>query len=380
MKKRSVIRSIAVVLTLVMMAGPMAAVPAFAKTNKHEEQESQTMNSEYLLPDADKHYIKESDISWMTDTELLLARNEFYARHGRKFDTKFIRKYFESQGWYKGKVKPANFSPLSFNKYEVANIDYILLYERLRAALRQQKKKNKKGERGLIVTGPSSDSLKKYGEVLRAYSGSETADSAAPPAFDIGGTEAARDSSVEIGYCYMDLDGDENPELLVGPTQAQVYGEGAVFGIYTLRDNVPVEVAVSDENGMYYICADGSVRREKTLENGTWEAEYYHLAVDELVLVNVLMMDESRDPDAPWFAANRLSGLAVMDSPDGTMITASPEGTPAAARTEVEMSFQDAEGLGKVDPKKMEHLTSAEAIALRTSYASDDIEFTPVGE
>ena len=147
------IRLISAVVVLVVAAGFLTAPASAKKKNKgsQKEHESQTMNSIYLLPDANTYYISESEISWMTDNELLLARNEFYARRGRKFDTKFIKDYFKAQGWYKGKIKAQNFSPAVFNKYEQANIDYIRAYERMRAILRMQRKQKPKGKRRLIA-------------------------------------------------------------------------------------------------------------------------------------------------------------------------------------------------------------------------------------
>lgn len=53
---------------------------------------------------------------------LRLARNEFYARHGRKFTDPELQKYFNKQPWYKGTVEPEDFDESVFNKYEKKNI------------------------------------------------------------------------------------------------------------------------------------------------------------------------------------------------------------------------------------------------------------------
>jgi hypothetical protein len=58
----------------------------------------------------------------------------------------------------------------------------------------------------------------------------------------------------------MDLDDDGNEELLIGPTDPQLYGEGAVFEIYMMEDGIPVEIASSDEDCIYYICEDKTIR------------------------------------------------------------------------------------------------------------------------
>ena len=85
--------------------------------------------SAYLLPKATKRYITKDDLRGFDDTLLQLARNEFYARHGRIFITPYLRDYFEKQSWYHGRIKAKKFSESVFNKYEDANIALILRYE-----------------------------------------------------------------------------------------------------------------------------------------------------------------------------------------------------------------------------------------------------------
>ena len=116
------------------------------------------MNSTYLLPDSDTYYITEADISWMDDNELMLARNEFYARKGRKFVTKSIREYFERQGWYHGTIEPDAFSPDLFNRYEQANVDFIVAYENKR----QQKKQASSQEVTVLQQLPPSTETDEY--------------------------------------------------------------------------------------------------------------------------------------------------------------------------------------------------------------------------
>jgi len=58
--------------------------------------------------------------------ELRILREEFYARHGKKFDAPGIRDYFNWRDWY----KPAkNQSAIKLNKIEQQNIDLITAYE-----------------------------------------------------------------------------------------------------------------------------------------------------------------------------------------------------------------------------------------------------------
>ena len=86
-------------------------------------------SSRYLLPDSDRRYMTEADLSPLSWERLCLARNEIYARHGRIFITKAISDYFESQDWYSGTIPGAQFSESVLNAYESANVNFIMQYE-----------------------------------------------------------------------------------------------------------------------------------------------------------------------------------------------------------------------------------------------------------
>ena len=45
------------------------------------EQQSYSYNSEYILPNSNSTYLTESDLSYLSDTQIDLAKNELYARH-----------------------------------------------------------------------------------------------------------------------------------------------------------------------------------------------------------------------------------------------------------------------------------------------------------
>ena len=58
--------------------------------------------------------------------ELRILREEFYARHGKKFDEPGIRDYFNWRDWY----KPAkNQATIKLNKIEQQNVDLLARYE-----------------------------------------------------------------------------------------------------------------------------------------------------------------------------------------------------------------------------------------------------------
>ena len=82
-------------------------------------------DSSYVISGSDSRYIDFSDIAGMNADTLRKARNEIYARRGRRFKDKSLQKYFESKSWYRGIYDPADFNEKVFNKYEKANISFI---------------------------------------------------------------------------------------------------------------------------------------------------------------------------------------------------------------------------------------------------------------
>jgi hypothetical protein len=85
---------------------------------------------EYLLPDSDSRYLTEEDLDRLNPDELRIARNEIYARHGRKFSDPDLQAYFDSKSWYYGTVDPKKFDEKTLNEYETYNRDFIVKYEK----------------------------------------------------------------------------------------------------------------------------------------------------------------------------------------------------------------------------------------------------------
>ena len=83
-----------------------------------------------MLVGSDTRYISESELKNLTKEEVRIARNEIYARHGRKFDDKTLSNYFKQFDWYKPKIDPEDFKESMLNTYEVANRDLIIQYEK----------------------------------------------------------------------------------------------------------------------------------------------------------------------------------------------------------------------------------------------------------
>lgn len=82
--------------------------------------------SEYLYP-SDRQYITTDELDLYTHEEIVLIRNEIYARHGYIFQTTDIQNYFASKSWY---YPNSNYDESLLNSIEKANIDTIVEYEK----------------------------------------------------------------------------------------------------------------------------------------------------------------------------------------------------------------------------------------------------------
>lgn len=66
----------------------------------------------------------------MSAEECKLARNEIYARHGRKFNDEELQAYFDACDWYEGTIEPDDFQESILSETEIANKDVIVEYEK----------------------------------------------------------------------------------------------------------------------------------------------------------------------------------------------------------------------------------------------------------
>lgn len=98
-----------------------------------DTQEETPSTAEYVIPDSDSRYITEEDLNKLSEYEVLLARNEIYARHGRIFNNEELNEYFTSKSWYNPTVAGADFTEeyaaSVFNEFEITNITTIVQYE-----------------------------------------------------------------------------------------------------------------------------------------------------------------------------------------------------------------------------------------------------------
>ena len=79
----------------------------------------------FLLPEADERAYSLDELRRMPAQVLAYARNEIFARHGRKFKSKELRKYFKERPWYEATVPASEFDDSVLNDYEWKNLKRI---------------------------------------------------------------------------------------------------------------------------------------------------------------------------------------------------------------------------------------------------------------
>ncbi len=100
--------------------------------NKTTAKQNTAKNDYYIIPGSDSRYLNYNDIAGLSSWEIKLAKNEIYARYGRKFKNSDIQSHFDDQMWYSGTVSASNDSSIEnkLNKYERENIEFLKKYEK----------------------------------------------------------------------------------------------------------------------------------------------------------------------------------------------------------------------------------------------------------
>ncbi len=97
---------------------------------KEEDRVPSIDSAEYVIADSDTRLLTEQELDSYTKEELRIARNEIYARHGRKFLSSDLQTYLNSCSWYTPLIEPEDFDEnLYLNNVERTNAKLIDTYE-----------------------------------------------------------------------------------------------------------------------------------------------------------------------------------------------------------------------------------------------------------
>lgn len=85
-------------------------------------------SGDYIFSHSASSYLTRSEITALSGYDMYLARNEIYARHGRKFVNQDLQQYFGSKSWYTPVYDAQEFDAVQetvFNDYEKENVKLI---------------------------------------------------------------------------------------------------------------------------------------------------------------------------------------------------------------------------------------------------------------
>lgn len=79
----------------------------------------------YILEDSASEAMGLEDVRGLSPEQARLARNEIYARHGRRFADPELQAYFDGKPWYQGTTDPEEFNEDVLSQVEKDNIRYL---------------------------------------------------------------------------------------------------------------------------------------------------------------------------------------------------------------------------------------------------------------
>ncbi|MCI8888515.1 MAG: YARHG domain-containing protein [Hungatella sp.] len=90
-----------------------------------ESPDARYDGGEFVFAVSHKVLLEEDHLWNLTPEMLRIARNEIYARHGRRFQDAGLASYFEGCSWYEGVIEPGDFTEDLLNHIERENIKRI---------------------------------------------------------------------------------------------------------------------------------------------------------------------------------------------------------------------------------------------------------------
>lgn len=96
-----------------------------APVEEEPPTEESPASQDWIFPDSSQRLLTAADVEGLSSWELKVARNEIYARHGRRFNSADLQNHFNSCSWYEGTVAPENFSDSMLNPTELANVQFL---------------------------------------------------------------------------------------------------------------------------------------------------------------------------------------------------------------------------------------------------------------
>ena len=115
---------------------------------------------EYVIPSSSICLLQQEMMDNWSDNDLWIAKNEIYARHGRKFGNDYLQQYFNQCSWYQGTISAKKFDDAVLNETEKKNVELLSEAKEEYARKHPYPKKYQAGEtvrEDLVGTGTSNE-------------------------------------------------------------------------------------------------------------------------------------------------------------------------------------------------------------------------------
>ena len=86
-------------------------------------------NREFIFYNSSSRTLRNGDIAHLNVEQLIIARNEIFARNGYCFTDDELMDYFLQYSWYRPQVPPGRLDLISLNSTERANVMFLLEYQ-----------------------------------------------------------------------------------------------------------------------------------------------------------------------------------------------------------------------------------------------------------
>ena len=103
----------------------MGAVPFYTMPVQAEQVQETQYSQYYIFADSSQRLLEYNDVCRISNADIRVAKNEIYARHGRKFSSTDLQEYFAQMPWYRGTIEPDQFDENSLNEIERANVSFL---------------------------------------------------------------------------------------------------------------------------------------------------------------------------------------------------------------------------------------------------------------
>ncbi|MGF3214834.1 YARHG domain-containing protein [Facklamia sp. P12945] len=111
---------------------PATDAAEFAKlfVGGNSTKDDSALSKEYIIPDSNQRLLTDDEVKHLDAKALCYARNEIYARKGRRFESQELQSYFNQQDWYQGTIAPSHFSDNDLTRIELDNALTLLKHEK----------------------------------------------------------------------------------------------------------------------------------------------------------------------------------------------------------------------------------------------------------